>query len=211
MDEFQATADDVIEPVPRPYAPGHGPLAKGYDPRRRFGSPSLGRRITSYWNYLSEENEDGTTRFSEADLKAIVKDPKAPHPKVIASQELLRSRLEGFDRSGRVPKAADTINRILDRDIGKPKITVEIEPPLRTRDSFESELIEFFSDHPILLDESQMILSLMAVARKSPLFTKGIRPVLAQHRPALLETLDQAVSVPFESNEEQEQEQELGE
>ena len=73
-------------------------FAKGHDPRRHVGAPSMGRQITSYMNYLSEEDEDGNARFTEADLQAIIRDPKSSHPKVIAAQDILRARMDGFER-----------------------------------------------------------------------------------------------------------------
>ena len=49
------------------------PFRKGFDPRRRVGSPSLGRQITSYWNLLGEEDADGNAAYTESDLREIVK------------------------------------------------------------------------------------------------------------------------------------------
>ncbi len=169
---------------------------KGFDSRRHVGSPSLGRKITSYWNLLGEEDADGNAAYSEADLKVIIKDPKAPHAKVIAAQDLLRARADGYDKIGRIPKAADSLNRILDRTEGKAKVVVQIEHKQRSLDDIRAEMLNVFAQHPALLDQPAITASVLVEARKSLQFRDAIRPILNEHRPMLLEALDADVIEP---------------
>ncbi len=125
------------------------PFRKGFDPRRRVGSPSLGRQITSYWNLLGEEDDDGNARYSESDLKAIIKSPKSSHAKVIAAQDLLRARADGYDKIGRIPKAADSINRIMDRTDGKPVQSVVVaRVDVRDPEQLRAELMDLMEQNP---------------------------------------------------------------
>ncbi len=165
------------------------PFRKGFDPRRRVGSPSLGRQITSYWNLLGEEDGDGNARYSKSDLKAIIKSSGASHAKVIAAQDLLRAREDGYDKIGRIPKAADSINRIMDRTEGKPKVVMQIEHKQRSLDDVRAELL--------------------AEARKSSTFREVICNILAEPHPKLLEMIDADVieSPPILSDESRRDEQ----
>ena len=189
MSEAQPTN---IAEVKKPHniAPFGVPFRKGFDPRRRAGSPSLGRQITSYWNLLGEEDDDGNASYSESDLKAIVKNPKSSHAKVIAAQDLLRARTDGYDKIGRIPKAADSINRIMDRTEGKPKVVMQIEHKQRSMDDVRAEMLALYAQHPALLDQPVITASVLVEARKSLQFRDAIRPILTEHRPKLLEVLD---------------------
>jgi len=166
---------------------------KGFDSRRRVGSPSLGRKITSYWNLLGEEDADGNAAYTESDLKAIIKSAKAPHAKVIAAQDLLRARADGYDKIGRIPKAADSLNRILDRTEGKPKVVMQIEHKQRSLDDIRAEMLSVFAQHPALLDQPTIAASILVEARRSLDFRDGILPILSEHRPKLLEAIDAVV------------------
>jgi len=171
---------------------------KGFDSRRHVGSPSLGRKITSYWNLLGEEDADGNAAYSEADLKVIIKNPKAPHAKVIAAQDLLRARADGYDKIGRIPKAADSINRIMDRTEGKAKVVVQIEHKDRSLDDIRAEMLNVFAQNPSLLDHPAIAASVLVEARRSADFRDGILPILSEHRPKLLEAIDAVVIEPPE-------------
>ena len=194
MTEIQPT--NIIEGERPTVVPSGVPFRKGFDPRRRAGSPSLGRQITSYWNLLGEEDGDGNARYSESDLKAIIKNPKSPHAKVIAAQDLLRARADGYDKIDRIPRAADSINRIMDRTEGKPKVVVQIEHKQRSMDDIRAEMIAVYGQHPALLDQPVITASVLVEARKSLQFRDAIRPILTEHRPKLLEALDADVLEP---------------
>ena len=103
------------------------PFKPGYDVRRAVGAPSLGRQITAYMNSLGREDEEGNAVVDAKELRAIARDGKAPHAKVMAAKEILRARMDGFDNIGRVSKAADSIDRICDRTEGKPRQTIHVE------------------------------------------------------------------------------------
>ncbi len=81
--------------------------------------------------------------------KAIIKDPKSSHPKVVAAQELLRARVEGYDKIGRIPKAADSINRIMDRTDGKPVQRVVVaQVDSRDPEQLRVELMDLIEQFP---------------------------------------------------------------
>ncbi len=170
------------------------PFRKGYDPRRRAGSPSLGRQITSYWNLLGEEDDDGNAAYTESDLKAIIKSSKSSHAKVIAAQDLLRAREEGYDKIGRIPKAADSINRIMDRTVGKPTVRMEVKHEQhRSLEQLDSELAALLEREPALLDVPMIQVQLIQVARRSPLVRERLLPVLEQRHPELLPVLENPI------------------
>ena len=187
---------NIVEAKRATVVPSGVPFRKGFDPRRRVGSPSLGRKITSYWNLLGEEDADGNAAYTESDLKAIIKSPKSPHAKVIAAQDLLRARADGYDKIGRIPKAADSLNRILDRTEGKPKVVMQIEHKQRSLDDIRAEMLSVFAQHPALLDQPAIAASILVEARRSVDFRDGILPILSEHRPKLLEAIDADVIEP---------------
>ena len=133
-------------------ANGYPNLARfgtGFDPRRHVGAPSLGRQITSYMNELGSEDVDGNAKYTKSDLKAIIKDQKSSHPKVVAAQELLRARVEGYDKIDRIPKAADSIDRIMDRTDGKPVQRVEVaQVDARDPEQLRVELMDLIEQFP---------------------------------------------------------------
>ncbi len=172
------------------------PFRKGFDPRRRPGSPSLGRQITAYMNELGREDADGNAVYAESDLKAIIKSPKSSHAKVIAAQDLLRAREDGYDKIGRIPKAADSINRIMDRTEGKAKVVMQIEHKQPSADDLYTQLLAYLGRHPALLDQPAISVSILVQARKSNYFRKHLVPILAEHHPKLLEALDADVIEP---------------
>ena len=88
------------------------PFAKGHDPRRAVGAPSLGREFTADLNELGRKDDNGDAVYPVDELERIIADPKSAHSKVAAAQEILRMRLAGYDKMERVPKAADTLNRV---------------------------------------------------------------------------------------------------
>ena len=87
---------------------------------------------------------------------------------MIAAQEILRARTEGFDKLDRVPRAANSIDRIMDRTEGKPRVTMEIthvEQP--SMDQIRQELLQLYAQHPQLLDNPLMQTTIAAEARQS--------------------------------------------
>ena len=192
-DQGEIQPTDIIAGEQPTVATTGVPFRKGFDPRRRVGSPSLGRQITSYWNLLGEEDDDGNAVYTESDLKAIIKSSKSSHAKVIAAQDLLRARTDGYDKIGRIPKAADSINRIMDRTEGKAKVVVQIEHKDRSLDDIRAEMLSVFAQNPSLLDQPTIAASILVEARRSLDFRDGILPILSEHRPKLLEAIDAVV------------------
>ena len=123
----------------------------GFEPLRHKGAPAVGRRITAYMNSLAEENEDGTAKNTEADIRAISKDKKAPAAKRVAAQELLRAMREGYDKQGRYPQAADSIDRLMDRTDGKPVQRVVVaQVDTRDPNQLKAELLAMIEQRPEL-------------------------------------------------------------
>ena len=169
------------------------PFRKGYDERRHVGAPSLGRRVTAYLNELGKEDDEGDCVYTVADLKVIIKNPKSPHAKVFAAKEILRSRQDGYDKLDRIPKAANSLDRICDRTNGKPTVRMEIrhEPP--SVDVLRSRMLELYAEHPQLLDQPELQAAIVVEARRSDTFREMARPIVEQHRPELLPALEQPV------------------
>ena len=125
------------------------PFSKGFDPRRHVGAPAIGRVFTSYLNELGMENEDGTAKYPLAELKNITQDPKSSHPKVMAAEDIMKARSKGFDKNNRIPKAADSLNRMCDRTVGKPVQSVmiaQVDTPNLTE--MRAELVDLIAQNP---------------------------------------------------------------
>ena len=54
----------------------------------------------------------------------------------------------------------------------------------------EAEIIAFVRSDPGLLDHVMSQLSVLALARQSPTFREGLRPILEEHRPELLDVIE---------------------
>ena len=125
------------------------PFAKGHDPRRAVGAPSLGREFTADLNELGRKDDNGDAVYPVSELERIIESPKSAHSKVAAAQEILRMRLAGYDKMERVPKAADTLNRVCDRTDGKPTVRIETtvthQPSL---EELETKLVEALASLP---------------------------------------------------------------
>ncbi len=144
-------ANIVQATMPHDIAEFKGPFKPGFDPRRHIGAPALGREITAYWNQLGAENEDGTAKYPVAALKKIVKDKNSPHAKVMAAEDMLRARSKGYDIQGRIPKAANSMERILDRTVGKPVQSVVVaQVDTRDPNQLKAELLAMIEQRPEL-------------------------------------------------------------
>ncbi len=116
------------------YPPGKHPNSlaalkpfKTGDSRRQCGAPSFGRQITSAMNELARTNEQGDAVYTESDLNEIIGNVRSSHARVIAAREILRARLGTFDKIGRIPQAANSLERIYDRTDGRPTQTIRLE------------------------------------------------------------------------------------
>ena len=169
------------------------------DPRRRPGAPSLGREITCQMNELGRTDDEGNALYTEDNLKEIIKDVRASHARVIAAREILRARMEGFDRIDRVPKAANSLDRILDRTDGKPLQTVRIErKPDRRPEEIHMEILEMVSRQPEMLDQAWVSLKLVDMARQSATFRERLRPILEVHRPEMVASIQPPIDTTAE-------------
>ncbi len=169
------------------------PFRKGYDERRHVGAPSLGRRVTAYLNELGKEDYEGNCVYTVADLKVIIKNARSAHAKVLAAKEILRSRQDGYDKLDRVPKAANSLDRICDRTDGKATVRMEIRHEQPSVDVLRSQMLELYAEHPQLLDQPELRAAIVVEAMRSDTFRQMVRPIVEQHRPELLPVLEQPV------------------
>lgn len=170
------------------YGPGQHPSSRsnlipfkdGFDARRRPGAPSLGREITCQMNQLGASDGEGNAIYTEDDLNEIIGDVRASHARCIAAKEILRARLDGFDTIGRVPRAANSIDRLMDRTDGRPTQMIKLEAKT-TRTAIE-----------VKADIKALIVADPGIAE---LLRSTAAPVLAElERP--LDSTTEAVSVP---------------
>ena len=98
---------------------------KGHDSRRRIGARSAGATIREWWNTLCETDDDGYALYDDEELRCIADDPKESHPKRLAAKEILQAHEEGLTKFGK-RLGADSLDRIMDRTVGKPTQHVEV-------------------------------------------------------------------------------------
>ena len=167
----------------------------GPDSRRGNGSPSAGRSVTLYLNSLCKENDDGTCKYSPNELRRIARDPKSPHARVIAAKELLRCRSDGYDKNGRTPKAADSIDRLHDRTVGKPSIHVEVEDKRpRSLEQVTQDTARLVRMSAVALSNSpKMQMALLVECKESPILAAALKPVFRELLPELADALGEPV------------------
>ena len=173
------------------YAQGHHPASRAAlvpftganDPRRHCGAPSFGREITSAMNHLASEDDQGQALYTEEDLKKIIADVRAPHSRVIAAREILRARLGTFDKIGRIPQSSDSLERILDRTLGRPVQTIRVQAePARPAAEIKQEIAALIADDPAL---SGLVREMSPPALESPIAIATPRVQVPEQKPAL--------------------------
>lgn len=146
-------------------------------------------------------DDDGTPKYTRADLEKIVEDENAAPALVIAARWLLDSMADGkrwcVGKDGKLrPAALDpTPSRVreslADRLEGKPvqKLQVEREPA-RTPDELRDDLFRMLEKSPALLAVPEMWPMLLPMLRSDPAFVQQLRPLLEVHAPGLLEVIE---------------------
>ncbi len=89
--------------------------------------PPMGATPREWFNELDRVDEHGMPVYTVPKLEAIASDPKSPHSKAIAARDILQARVDGWDKLDRIPKGADSRERIMDRTSGKPTVSVQVE------------------------------------------------------------------------------------
>ncbi len=107
------------------------PFARGFDSRRNpaGGAPSMARCITLALNELNRTREvRGVEKpvYDVAELEKVAANPKSPHHKAAAARLILSAREAGYDKLERVPKCLAALREILDRLIGKPVMSIDV-------------------------------------------------------------------------------------
>lgn len=85
--------------------------------------PNMGATFLEHCLELTRVDEDGAARYDADQLRRMTRDPKCPHLRAGAAASILRLRTTGFGRSGK-PLAADDLERLLDRSMGKPPLAI---------------------------------------------------------------------------------------
>ncbi len=163
---------------------------KGHDPRRRIGARSAGATIREWWNMLCETDDDGCALYDDDELRRIADDPTESHPKRLAAKEILQAHEEGLTKFGK-RLGADSLDRIMDRTEGKPVQMLHVQQEkVPNLDDTMDTLVEFFDEHPEMLESAHMQMLLLRHARESGLFRQKLAPLLEQHNPDLLTAME---------------------
>ena len=140
----------------RPWSPGQSGCPSG--------QRASGAYVAEWRNAMLAVNDDGTARYTRADLEAVVADDAAPPAKIIAAAWILNCMRTGqnwvIGKDGEpIPARMDTEpgrerERLMDRTEGKPMQHVVIEPaPARTPDEIMAQIRAFEAAHPELLQQ----------------------------------------------------------
>ncbi len=140
----------------RPWSPGQSGCPSG--------QRASGAYVAEWRNAMLGVNDDGTARYTRADLEAVVADDAAPPAKIIAAVWILNCMKTGqnwvIGKDGEpIPARMDTEpgrerERLMDRTEGKPMQHVVIEPaPARTPDEIMAQIRAFEAAHPELLQQ----------------------------------------------------------
>lgn len=89
------------------------------------GRPAIGASFAEWLNVFDEVDAEGRAKYSDEDLKAIAEDQTNPPSKRRAAEVILRSGERGFAKTG-IPLAANDLDRICDRTVGKPAQQIDL-------------------------------------------------------------------------------------
>ncbi len=142
----------------RPWSPGQSGCPSG--------QRASGAYVAEWRNAMLAVNDDGTARYTRADLEAVVADDAAPPAKIIAAQWILNCMKSGenwvIGKDGEpLPARMDTEpgrerERLMDRTEGKPAQHVIIEPaPIRTPQEIRDAIRALEDAHPELMEQAR--------------------------------------------------------
>ena len=100
----------------------------GYDPRRSVGR-AFGRSLIEWLNELTKpaKSEDGTAAYPLSELREIAADETTDHARGTAAALILAIRDQAWDKLDRMPRSLQTIKEILDRQLGKAAVQIEVD------------------------------------------------------------------------------------
>ena len=146
-------------------------------------------------------DDDGTPKYTRADLEKIVEDEDAAPALVIAARWILDGMRDGqrwvVGKDGKLQPAAldPTPSRVrvelADRLEGKPvqKIAVQ-QTPTPTPQECEDNIVATIESHPELLSEAAAWPSIEKIIREGGPLLERLRPVFLHHVPKLLESAE---------------------
>lgn len=150
----------------RPFPPGQSGCPGG---SRRGGA-----WISEWVNTMLGENDDGTGRYTNADLDSVLADDAAPLAKKVAAVIVLNSLKTGenwvIGKGGELlsarmdPGPGIERERIMDRIEGKPVQHVKVTQQAPTLDSLEAELRAMCDQDPTLPGRMRAMLAQVAGA-----------------------------------------------
>lgn len=169
------------------------------------GNPSGRARGHVYASELLSKllslNDDGSPKFTEADLNAILDDPEEAPVRKLACRWIVTGLKSGerwcVGKNGELrPAAMDPLplracESLADRIEGKSAMRIEIEhTPLRTPAECDDEIMATIEAHPELLDSPGVWPSLEKIIRQRGYLLERLRPLLLCHVPKLLESVE---------------------
>ena len=133
-----------------PFA-GHG------DPRNGH-SRSMGASTIEWMNRLDIVSTAELERIRDAEVSR-----DNPHSKAIAAAAILRARTDGFAKNG-APFAANDVDRLLDRTVGKATQRVEVQQQqIADPAALKLELARLIAEHPEALASMGLVIADNAV------------------------------------------------
>ncbi len=174
----------------RPWSPGQSGCPSG--------QRASGAYVAEWRNAMLGVNDDGTARYTRADLEAVVADDAAPPAKIIAARWILNcmksSEVWVAGKDGEpVPARMDTEpgrerERLMDRTEGRPTITIRREEPIRTPADILDEMVTLYEQHPELLERCWPMI--LRECNEHPEMRKRLLPVIEKHHPDLAKALE---------------------
>ncbi len=174
----------------RPWSPGQSGCPSG--------QRASGAYVAEWRNAMLAVNDDGTARYTRADLEAVVADDAAPPAKIIAARWILNCMKSGenwvIGKGGEpLPARMDAEpgrerERLMDRTEGKPTITIRQEKPIRPPADILDEMVALYEQHPELLERCWPMI--LRECNEHPTMRDRLLPVIAKHNPDLARALE---------------------
>ena len=146
-------------------------------------------------------HDDGTPKYTEADLEAILKDPAAAPAMKLACRWIVTGLKSGerwvLGKDGKLkPGALDptplrALESLADRQEGRPTMKLEIQQkPVRTPQEIEDELAATIEAHPEAMSDPRAWPTLTKIIRDGGPLLRRLRPLWVRRVPKLLESAE---------------------
>ena len=151
-------------------------------------------------------NDDGSAKFTRANLEEIVADPKTGPALGIAVQWLVDCMNDGerwvIGKDGELkPAGLDPVpsrvrEALSDRLEGKPLVRIQSErKPMREPQEIENDMVKMIEANPTSLASLELRPGLLEKLRRGGPFLERMRPLLKVHAPDLLKQVDELAPV----------------